>query len=460
VTTTAELEVALEAAWTIENLEVYGDHLQQLGDPRGELIAVDVHLARHGATDDVMHRRRRAIRSWLDLPSHVDPTRGGWGQVAFAFGFVDDVRIEYASRILATRAGHYLRGATLTNKTAGVESALLELARAPRPWLRRLTIAPRVRGRPPERPWRASELPNLANLALPNVIRATPKLERLELAGHRLIKDFPHPTLKQLSIAGIDALLPMLEARPPMPAVTDVKLTFAHAPGEPVVLQRPWPALFPPASFPALRRLDLSGNDLQRSTTDTQLGVFDVLASLAVEDQLEELRLPEVRSKHEVEAVERAIKRMPALRRIEVIRGWGRHAIQDDRVELVALPVPWPRRQVLIAITTIAMRHPADRVPTMMTLAPAIDHCERTFDQLSPEARAAWTSWWEAVETGADHQLAAGPVLLALETFGYLDASREQLRPWAEFRERLREQPCDEVGVGRGPSAGVVRWPT
>ena len=64
-------------SFTLDNLQVYGDYLMSIGDPRGELIAVDVHTARHGRAPDVEHRRRRAIRAWLELPSDVDPTKGG-----------------------------------------------------------------------------------------------------------------------------------------------------------------------------------------------------------------------------------------------------------------------------------------------------------------------------------------------------------------------------------------------
>jgi len=39
-----DLESALRAAWSAADLAVYADHLQAIGDPRGEIIALDLAL--------------------------------------------------------------------------------------------------------------------------------------------------------------------------------------------------------------------------------------------------------------------------------------------------------------------------------------------------------------------------------------------------------------------------------
>jgi hypothetical protein len=59
----AEIEHALRAAWSLDALAAYADHLQLRGDPRGELIAFDLHpLADHHAW---RKRRRALLAAWL-----------------------------------------------------------------------------------------------------------------------------------------------------------------------------------------------------------------------------------------------------------------------------------------------------------------------------------------------------------------------------------------------------------
>ncbi len=437
MTTTAEIEAALADAWTLDNLAVYGDHLQQLGDPRGELIAVDLHIAHHGSSPEIQHRRRRAIRAWLGLPDHVDPTRGAWEGVRFAFGFVDDLRIELASKILSGPAGPYVRGVTLTRKQHTISTLLHELAAAPRPWLDRLTILPRSKGSQPSVVWHAGG-PILEEQV--ELIAATPRLTRLELAGHRLLTGFSHPHVRSLRVDGIDAFLPILEPSRPLPAVIELELGFAHAPDAPVTMQRPWPPLVPAESFPALRRLDLSANETQRAMTDTQVDVFDVLPQLGVLEQLVELRLPSIRTSQEAELVRRTIARMPLLRRLEVSRGLGKHTIERDGVEVVEVIVPWPRWD-RAPIGPISARCAGDRQAFWLDLREMIRICERSFRWFDDAARQAWLGVWQSIEGLSNIPARVSSTVFrdALETVGFLDASFPELRTWVAFRERLRE---------------------
>jgi len=340
VTTTTDLEATLSEAWTLDNLAVYGDHLMSLGDPRGDLIAADLHLARDGSTPEVERRRRRAIRAWLGLAASVDPTRGRWASVTFAFGFIDDLRADLASQILSSPAGPYVRGITLSQKSPAISWLLHEIAAAPRPWLERLTLLHRSTGRPPTAAWTVGA-GALSDVAIGPLIAATPRLSRFELAGHRMLRAFPHPGVRVLRVDGIDALLTILQPGQAMPSVTELELAFAHAHGEPVVMQRPWPTLVPAECFPALRRLDLSAND-QHATTDTQIGVLDVLPTLGVLDQLEELRLPALLELHEHAMLRRVIARMPRLRQIEIEHG-PRELFEVEGVQVIAVQPRWPR---------------------------------------------------------------------------------------------------------------------
>jgi hypothetical protein len=63
LSTRHELEQALRTAWSAETLAVYGDHLQRLGDPRGELVALD--LAPVPEDDAWRARRHELVVAWL-----------------------------------------------------------------------------------------------------------------------------------------------------------------------------------------------------------------------------------------------------------------------------------------------------------------------------------------------------------------------------------------------------------
>jgi hypothetical protein len=61
--TRGDLERALADQFDAEHLSVYGDYLQSIGDPRGDLIAFDLHglgAARARRPRRVRRRTRRA----------------------------------------------------------------------------------------------------------------------------------------------------------------------------------------------------------------------------------------------------------------------------------------------------------------------------------------------------------------------------------------------------------------
>ncbi|HEU0031554.1 MAG TPA: TIGR02996 domain-containing protein [Kofleriaceae bacterium] len=69
----ATLEAALEAAIDAapdddRGYEVYADHLQELGDVRGELIALSLAANRDAAADDATRTRRQALEAKLAPP--------------------------------------------------------------------------------------------------------------------------------------------------------------------------------------------------------------------------------------------------------------------------------------------------------------------------------------------------------------------------------------------------------
>lgn len=59
--TLEELASQLRARWDRDLLAVYGDLLMMRGDPRGELIALDLELEACGSTPELEARRTRLL---------------------------------------------------------------------------------------------------------------------------------------------------------------------------------------------------------------------------------------------------------------------------------------------------------------------------------------------------------------------------------------------------------------
>ncbi len=143
--TLVEIEAALAASWDREQLAVYGDFLQSSGDPRGELIAIDL----AGRSSERAARKRELVVEWLgeDLATIVLHV----GAVEHAFVHVGHRAPDMATfalvELLAHPAGHYLRELTIADDHSGrLTDALDLLGAAPRPWLARLRIFAAVIG--------------------------------------------------------------------------------------------------------------------------------------------------------------------------------------------------------------------------------------------------------------------------------------------------------------------------
>src|SRR5262245_31735304 len=129
------LEAELEADWNRDVLAVYIDHLLATGDPRGELLAADLH-GPHGSGieraasllgDDLCRRYAgSAIVRGCFADLLINETSG-------------DARANL-SALAATPMWPYVRGVTVSGRRPFVASALRALADRRHPWLRRLTI--------------------------------------------------------------------------------------------------------------------------------------------------------------------------------------------------------------------------------------------------------------------------------------------------------------------------------
>jgi len=175
----------MQQAFDFDDLEVYADHLQAEGDPRGELVSLDL---RPQPTDRAWWiHRRAAAEAWLGQ-SHP------YAQVV-QHGFVHELRDGATPRaLLDGPLGDVVRGYT-TWGHARVLDSIRRLAARPRPWLVRLAIAY----------WSKRRLSTADRDAL---IAATPNLKELVLVGDPLFSAFPHPNVRTLVIE--DRTLPQL----------------------------------------------------------------------------------------------------------------------------------------------------------------------------------------------------------------------------------------------------------
>src|SRR5262249_10528860 len=125
---------------------------QTLGDPRGELIALDLHGVGSGVA-----RRRELLLAWLGGGIRVwrDDADGMWYAgdpdhtwATFDRGFMEivlvaehgDAPVAAVRGLLASPAGPYLRRMSIAGSDDSLRTVLTDLAARPRPWLRYLAI--------------------------------------------------------------------------------------------------------------------------------------------------------------------------------------------------------------------------------------------------------------------------------------------------------------------------------
>ena len=323
-----ELEAALRVHPDEATLHVYADFLQAEGDPRGELIALDVGCVR----DD--KRRGKLLVKWLgdDVTLAWSAAHELWyagdldaTHATFECGFVDLTVAEdggaTALRLLASSASDYLRRVSLAGPTSVLAPVLAQLVARPRPWLQQLAIA---------RP-RTEYAPLVEAPLARALVEATPSLEVLDLDGRNLLDRFVHPNLRELGVSGGDAI--DLVDGPPFPALHAID--YRHD------LDRPVRMLLAPARVPAVRRLCVSRSEPGRE-------LYALLGTLPIAGQLSKVVVPAVRTPAEVALVQAAIDRMPLLRELVIARDYVQ--FNDEHRELRhpwaqirwPEPSPWP----------------------------------------------------------------------------------------------------------------------
>ncbi|MGN6105570.1 MAG: hypothetical protein ACTHU0_10730, partial [Kofleriaceae bacterium] len=167
-----DLEAALLQHWSFEELAVYADALIEDGDPRGELIAHDL-LPSPAAVELAtwQARRRELLARWLG--DRLAARIGAMAQHGFVHELRDGAR---SAAVLDSPLGTYVRGYS-TWGAERVRDGLDELARRPRPWLTRLSIAA----------WNDAALPDELCRA---VLAAAPRLTTVHTRHRETVRGF------------------------------------------------------------------------------------------------------------------------------------------------------------------------------------------------------------------------------------------------------------------------------
>jgi hypothetical protein len=302
----AELEAAVRASWDREAIAIYADHLQ-IGDPRGELVAIDLRIDDGDAGADVLARRAELIEEWFGAALPPGIVRYGFFD-ADASGMGPDSQLAIA---LCGPGARFIRSVKLAGPHAELGHALRELAAEPRPWLTALTI----------RHWHEQAAPVLDGNETARLFVNLPALSSLVLEGRRILAASAHPAVEQLRVTGFDAI--DLTSAIAWPRVRELDFAFhcqyaaEHADPPIDTIAK----LLVRRSLPALTTLDLSRNE-PGATEPRSLGGAIVIGAFfmrfADHATLATLRLPSLRHEAAIVSVERTLAQLPALREVAV----------------------------------------------------------------------------------------------------------------------------------------------
>jgi len=305
----AQLEAAVRASWDREAIAIYADHLQAIGDPRGELVAIDLRIDEAGADAAVVARRNELIAEWFgaDLPP---------GLVRYGFVDVDATGAKSHHQLDAALTGPgaaFVRSIALAGDPAQITRAVFLLGERPHPWLTSLTI----------KQWSERATPTCDDRFTQSLFAHAPALRSLDLSGRRILGNAAHPTLERLHVTGFDGLASLLDPDQHWPRLATIDAAIHcqyatdHANPSFATLAR----FLAPPSLPALTSLDLSRNEPGHLEPRSLGGSFVASAFLgrfANHPRLATVALPALRHTYAVEAVERTLAELPAIREVTV----------------------------------------------------------------------------------------------------------------------------------------------
>ncbi len=377
-----ELEALLRDAPDDDTLLIYADALMSDGDPRGELIALELRRP----------ERKELLYRWLR--SHLQLEPGG------DHLFVCDERwIPF----LREPIGEFCRGVAATVRIEKAKQIVDAIVERPRLYMTRFKLYAGFDG-----PLVLDE----------RHVAAMPNLVELELDGDFDLRKFRHPRVKKLarkswSLNGLRSWAWPLD----LPICEELEVDA-----------RPWSSQVDPATvtfagLPALRVLDVSACEpefLAQKTERTNLDVFRWLNGLPFVTRLQRLRVPSVRTPDAAKHLAALIKRAPALE-IEVARTYSRCAagleLASDKVRF-GPPWPWLPRDQEHAQWKFRLSTP---VKDIDMLSGAIGSgLERVFDGADEAFREDWRTIWRALDSCSrwfSKKLPFGLVLRAFRGF-------------------------------------------
>ena len=272
-------------------------------------------------------RRAQLVAEWLGdrLASNSDLTvRDGLISV---FPAPNSALLEETSR--SAGAG-FLENVAVFGTTTQIGRHLDTLAQRSHPWLRGLDIACEDGG----------DVIGSARTAA--LIAATPCLRVLQVSGHYVFEEFRHPSVRTLTIDGFDAIRTLCGTGPAFPAVVELDLAFQGCgeirdPSESMLSQ-----MLLEAQLPALRRLDLSRNEpgpLAPNHQGGNVSAFDLLRVCRIRRQLTHVRMPALRSSHDIESLQAALTNMQQLVELSVAQNLAEPAEFFHPSAMLNIPV-------------------------------------------------------------------------------------------------------------------------
>ncbi|MDQ3340662.1 MAG: hypothetical protein M4D80_36350 [Myxococcota bacterium] len=425
------LEAALAAQWDRDTLAVYADHLQAEGDPRGELIALDLQIEAHGNNMELSKRRTSLLYAWLGALVPVDNVHASWAGDSLQFGFVDDLvfdsreanALARLEQLLASPAGPYVRGLTMRGDASALEEALTVVARREHVWLARFTIGA------------VYQPTTIAANVASEAFRAMPRLETLELRSQPVFAPFSHPSIKRLVIQSRDVYVALGEGASfedvaELDVVVAQAMAYDEYDGE-YVEEPPEAAAaaLPKVSFPSLRRLDLAHHGIANIDA-----AYELLRTIDARAHVTHVKIPQLRNGADREDLIAAIRDMPALEAIEVAHGSYYDPPDLPNVRFVRAETwPWPTQE-LAQGRGLRIYMPLAKYGDTVTLVDAVYVMETSYETLPPPARAAWSQLWQFV-AALDKEPGTFSARLLAEA---VDAFPSLMQNgWRELREEL-----------------------
>jgi len=433
-----QIEALLAASWDREHLAVYADALVALGDPRGDVVAIDLHVDTHGPSEELARGKRAAIDAWLgaELAARI----AAIGEIRH--GFIElrwPVDADELDRMLGVAGfASAVRAIAIEDHDPNLRRAIDAICRVRPPWLERFHVV-----RYPD----AFDDALRDSIAIDDdrarrFVDATPRLRALTVAGANAFGELVHPGVRELCVYDYNAIASLLSDGPPFASLTALDMQLFVAPSDAELA-----SLLLASRLPALRRLDLSRNERHRGH------VFELLRRHPLVAQLAWLRVPSLRNDADLGAVEAVLARMPADAELSVARAYAGCTTRPPSSR-ITMPSAWPwppdglPGRVAIAI-------PGDPFGETVDLRGAIKVLERAFERLAEPARAAWIELWQLIsdlpEPGAltdptdnARHFSGDALALALES---LDLSEH--RVWADLRTALRNRSGDTLEIRR-----------